>query len=102
MEETLQTHDPRFELRLKLWQILGRSGDPAMARRAVDEIESAKRQNTYRNYWDQFLEGTVEAYMHALRVCGNYNQNKLNQLAPNLSGFQIARIVTRVNRGDNS
>jgi hypothetical protein len=102
IDETLQTPDSRFELRLKLWQILGKSRDPAMARRAVDEIESAKRQNTYRNYWDQFLEGTVEAYMRALRVCGNYNQSKLSQLAPNLSGHQIAKIVSGVNRGDNS
>lgn len=98
MDKALNTHDPRFELRLELWQILGWSGNQELSRRAVNEIEQAKRNQTYKAHWDQFLVGIVEAYMRALRACGQYNQHKLDQLAPSLSGKKIAAIVSRVNR----
>lgn len=89
---------PRFELRLKRWQMMSKSNNKDLANLALEELELAKYDPQFRGNWNPFLEGLVECYIRASKVAKISDSNRVNRFAAPLKQREIARIITGVNR----
>lgn len=96
--DPVTNQNPRFELRLKRWQVMTKSGEAAFAATAIAELEKAKNDPQLKSNWNPFLEGLVECFVRATKIAGIKDANRINRFASPLSSREIGRIIAGVNR----
>jgi len=96
MEEAIAA-DPRFELRGERWRLMSRTGSKDLARRVITELSEARHNPEFSANWAPFLPMLAESYARALKVTGR-PFGELNQFCPELTGEEVANIITRAKR----
>jgi len=86
--------DPRFEVRAERWRLMARSEGTDLPQQAITELEQAKQNPEYRNFWPTFLPGLAQSYALALKNSGQPTA-KVNTFAPELTAAQLGGIITQ-------